>query len=88
MKPYNVLEDLIRITLYEYKDSLGLECTCEKCLTDVMALALNQLPPQYVVNQEGNAYIKAKYMDDQNKTNILCAIARAANVVRSNIRHV
>lgn len=87
MKPYNVMEEIVKDTLEEFKSSLGLACTCEKCLMDIMALTLNQIPPQYVVNHRGNVYIKAKYMDDQNQANILCALTKAAEIVKNNIRH-
>lgn len=87
MKLHNVMEDIVKVTLKEFQYSLGLSCTCEKCLMDVMALTLNQLPPQYVVKDEGSAYIRAKYMDDQYQANVLCALANAAKIVESNKRH-
>ena len=87
MRPHNVMEDIVLIMLNEFKDSLNLECNCESCLMDVLAITLNHIPPQYVNKPEGFAYIKAKYMSDQNKTNILCELARAAKIVKENVRH-
>lgn len=87
MRPQNVMEDLVKNALDEQIDSLGLECTCEKCRNDILALALNELPPHYVVKEEGNLFIKAKFLENQNRTNILCAITKAAEIVKNNIRH-
>ena len=33
-------------------------CGCEKCRLDVAALALNYLPPHYVVTEKGELYSK------------------------------
>lgn len=33
-------------------------CTCEKCEDDVMALALNSLPPKYVTTHAGKQYVQ------------------------------
>ena len=44
----NYMEDAVEATLdeiLEWKDT----CRCERCRSDVKALALNHLPPKYVV---------------------------------------
>ncbi|HWP51466.1 MAG TPA: late competence development ComFB family protein [Clostridia bacterium] len=33
-------------------------CTCERCREDVIALSLNNLPPQYVVSDAGAFFVK------------------------------
>lgn len=62
-------------------------CMCETCRMDVMAVALNTLHPQYVVSTVGEVYSKAKNMTEQHNTDVVSAIAHAADIVRSRPRH-
>ncbi len=62
-------------------------CSCERCRADVMALALNNLQPRYVVSVSGEVYsrydaIKTQFQADVITT-ILCAIA----VINKKPRH-
>lgn len=86
-KLFNVMELIVGLTLKEHLHSLNLHCHCRHCQLDVMAITLNNLSPQYVVKEEGSAYIKAKYMEDQNQANVLAALAQAAVTVRNNPNH-
>ncbi|HHY21987.1 MAG TPA: late competence development ComFB family protein [Bacilli bacterium] len=86
-KLFNVMELIVELMLKEHLHSLNLNCHCRHCQLDVMAITLNRLPPQYVVKEEGSAYIKAKFMEDQNQANVLAALAYAATVVRNNPNH-
>lgn len=45
MALYNVMEEIVRDVLMQYKDKMQLTCQCERCFTDIMAIALNELPP-------------------------------------------
>ncbi|WP_157843047.1 late competence development ComFB family protein [Bacillus sp. FJAT-44742] len=63
----NAMEGIVAHILKEHVHHLYLPCTCEECQQDVAALALNQLPSHYVRSTEGEAYIRAKYMEDQEK---------------------
>lgn len=86
-KLFNVMELIVELTLREHLYSLNLDCLCRHCQLDIMAITLNRLSPQYVVKAEGSAYIKAKYMEDQNQANVLAALAYAATIVRSKPNH-
>ncbi|WP_018921820.1 late competence development ComFB family protein [Salsuginibacillus kocurii] len=83
----NAMEELTRHTLNEHLDDLKMDCTCEKCQLDTLALALNWLPAQYYVNNEGRSYVKAKYMDSQESTKILSVLAEAAQIVSKHKSH-
>ena len=41
-----LLDDIIK----EYKKTKPDLCDCERCRQDIMALALNNLPPHYIVS--------------------------------------
>ena len=86
-KYYNVMESVVETTYEQMKDSLGI-CTCEQCRNDVMALALNCLPPRYVSTSSGELYSKASNsLNAQSSMDVHKAIAQAAEQVRQNPRH-
>ncbi|WP_062107312.1 late competence development ComFB family protein [Bacillus niameyensis] len=83
----NVMEKVVRDVLLKHKDELHLPCTCAHCLDDIMALALNQLPPRYIVNNELSPYVRASHVaDHQGATNILLTVTKAAGIVSANPR--
>lgn len=62
-------------------------CKCEICRYDIVALALNDLPPRYVVSQKGETYTKAKTLEQQFMIDVIAKITQAANVVAQHPRH-
>ena len=62
-------------------------CTCEKCVNDVTAMALNNLPPKYVVTEEGELYLKFRELQQQYEVDVIAATIRAAEVVKKHPRH-
>lgn len=62
-------------------------CTCDQCINDVLAMTLNQVPPQYVVDESNSIYIRAMHeADRQGATAVLSKVAWAASVVGENPR--
>ncbi|WJY26140.1 late competence development ComFB family protein [Sporosarcina trichiuri] len=81
------MEDVVRDTLLTYKKSMNLACSCDRCLDDIMALALNDLPPSYVVNNAYSPYVRAQHQADrQGATNIITIIAKSAAKVSGSPR--
>ncbi|MEW6708432.1 MAG: late competence development ComFB family protein [Candidatus Riflebacteria bacterium] len=62
-------------------------CACERCKLDVIALALNSLPPKYVVTEIGNAVINVDLDSAQGKANITMAVCSAIDIVNKRPRH-
>ncbi len=62
-------------------------CYCEQCRLDILALALNQLPPRYVVTDLGDTYSRADMLETQKEIDILGAVLNAVEVVRQHPRH-
>ncbi|SHJ68673.1 competence protein ComFB [Anaerobranca californiensis DSM 14826] len=86
MKLINYNEVLVREKLEELlKDSTF--CTCEQCKLDMMAIALNNLPPKYVVTEQGEVYSKAQAFNAQNAVDILGAVTNAIEKVKRSPRH-
>lgn len=62
-------------------------CKCDICRHDIAALALNDLPPRYVVTERGEAYTKAKSLEQQFMIDVIAKITHAALVVAQHPRH-
>jgi competence protein ComFB len=63
-------------------------CTCEKCLLDIAAIALNDLPPKYVVTKKGELYSKINTLGQQFEVDVVSAITKAAVLVKRRPRHL
>lgn len=62
-------------------------CDCPRCREDVMAIALNRLPPRYVVRDEGEVYTKVSFDQVGGKAEIVTALMHGFEVVHRNPRH-
>ena len=62
-------------------------CKCEHCRLDMAALALNQLPPKYVVTNLGRAFTKIEAAKAQFQVDIVKELAKAMQKVKANPRH-
>ncbi len=62
-------------------------CTCETCRYDIFAIALNSLPPKYVVTKRGQLYTKMSTLQQQFDVDIIAAITKAAVLVSRTPRH-
>ena len=82
----NVMEEIVEDEYSRAAASLGC-CTCEKCRCDIIAYALNFLPPKYVATDTGSVYSKTFMLRSQYRTDIMAALAKAAAVVRAAPRH-
>jgi competence protein ComFB len=83
----NYMEEVVDGTIEEilsYHDDV---CGCERCRLDIKALALNHLPPKYVVTDIGYVYTKINELESQFKADVAVAVTNAIKVVRKNPRH-
>ena len=62
-------------------------CHCRNCQLDIMAFALNQLPPHYVASEGGHIHTMVNIASAQLKTQVLVAIVNAINAVAKHPRH-
>lgn len=63
-------------------------CTCDKCLDDIRAMALNKLPSKYVSTDKGMLFSKLNSLkEQQNGVDINIAVLNAIDFVTSNPRH-
>jgi len=62
-------------------------CHCDDCRLDVMALMLNQLPPKYVVTEQGALFAQMDDFDPQVRIDFTVIMSHAADLVRTYPRH-
>ena len=87
MKRYeNMMESFVEEVLDKIEPELDC-CTCEQCRSDIIAWALNHLPPKYVATQAGGAISKADTLRIQHLTDVRTAIIQGAALVKDHPRH-
>lgn len=82
----NYMEEVVFNQMKEILTDMNV-CTCEKCLLDIAAIALNTLPPKYVVTEKGMLYSKVDSLGQQFDVDVIAAITRAAVIVKRSPRH-
>lgn len=85
-KFHNAMEAIVVKKLDEVWGTLEC-CKCDFCHDDIIAYALNQLPPKYVVTNEGELYARMSELSSEQEFDILLAVARAIQIVSKNPRH-
>jgi len=88
MKLKNYMEDAIRSTLDELLEKRTTDvCKCSRCRLDMIAYALNHLPPKYVVTDKGHTFTRVAEMQQQFGTDIVVALSKSIKQVAKNPRH-
>ena len=83
----NVMESTVFNALDEVlRKNEGL-CDCEHCRLDIAAIALNKLPPIYVVTAEGEVISRVETMKAQKMVDVIKAITEGIDIVCKNPRH-
>lgn len=82
MAVVNVMESVVRTRLEFLLQDTDC-CKCDKCIDDMMALALNALKPKYVNSHKGELFSRLDTTKYQNTIDIDVAITKAINTVSS-----
>ncbi len=82
----NVMQVLVEEKAEKYAKMFGL-CTCHQCMDDVKALALNHLPPKYVVMDVGDRIPKLTFYEGQYSSDITAQLLKACEVVYRRPHH-
>jgi len=62
-------------------------CRCSRCHLDVVALALNSLPPRYVVTEIGEVFTNVNLASAQWRADVMTAVLQSMEIVRKKPRH-
>jgi competence protein ComFB len=82
----NVMEEIVLSTIHEKLKFYDC-CTCEQCINDMLAMALNMLPAMYASSNKGMLITKAINSEPQNRVNIDIAVLKAIDAVASRPHH-
>lgn len=82
LEPFNIQEARVRQAYDRLHGEVPLYCGCNLCRQDVLALALNRLPPKY--RQRGTVCLQRPYPPD---TKIDEAVLNALAIVAGHPKH-
>ena len=86
MAVVNIMETIIEEKLeLQLKDSNC--CKCSDCKQDMLAYALNIIPPKYVNSAKGELFGRINSTKLQNSVDIDIAIAKAISIVSASPNH-
>ncbi|MBC7344450.1 MAG: late competence development ComFB family protein [Clostridia bacterium] len=81
------MEDMVWGFLDEVLEKHPEICRCELCRHDIAALALNNLPPRYVVRETGEVLSRTAVLEPQYRTDVYAALTQAIMLVKEKPRH-
>lgn len=82
----NYMEEIVFSLMREVLEDINV-CCCDKCVIDIAAIALNDLPPRYIVSEKGELYSKINSLKQQFEVDVISAITKAAVLVKRSPRH-
>ncbi len=88
MKNYvEVIVDEVIMDLVSNEEKTFFACTCEFCMDNIKAMALNRLKPFYVTCKVGEVFGNFQSKEVQNRVDVLAEIVRAKEIVAKNPHH-
>lgn len=82
----NYMEEIVFSLIDEVLEDINV-CKCDKCIQDIAAIALNDLPARYIVSKKGELYSKIDSLKQQFEVDVISAITKAAVLVKRSPRH-
>ncbi len=86
MAVVNIMEKIISEKLDLQLQSCDC-CKCSECRQDMLAFALNSVPPKYVNSAKGELFGRINSSKMQNSVDIDIAVAKAISVVSASPKH-
>ena len=82
----NVMQVLVEEKAPRYAQMFGL-CTCERCMEDMKALTLNNLPSKYVVLEPGDRIPRLTVYEGRFASDITAQLLQACKLVMAHPHH-
>lgn len=83
---FNITKALVEAKVDKYIKLFGL-CSCDRCRIDVIALALSNLPPKYVVAREHEMVPMLSMFETKYNAAIVSQVMNACKIVMEHPRH-
>ncbi|ODA41296.1 late competence development ComFB family protein [Desulfosporosinus sp. BG] len=74
-------------SLQDYLQNNKISCSCERCKADIMAFALNRLPPRYYVSSRGEIMTQWESHALPDQARVMAEVVRAAQHVIASPSH-
>ena len=87
MKITNYVEDIVKDALEGLLSDKDDICKCQKCKMDIIALALNRLPPKYVVSDKGRIFTKLQGVEIQFRADVAKELTKAISRISKRPQH-
>jgi len=87
MDLHNYTETVVREVLNEILVKREDLCKCQKCRLDIMAIALNHLPPHYYVSDRGEVFSKLQASYVETRAMVTAEITKAIMQVEKQPHH-
>lgn len=87
MQVKNLMEDIVWSNVDRIMAHHKMQCGCERCKYDIVALALNYLPPRYFVSQKGETFSRIRSLEQQFNVDVITALSNAIKIVNSDPHH-
>ena len=87
MKIYNYMEQIVKDMLDNLISERPDICKCQKCKFDMMAWALNRLPPRYVISDKGIIFTKLQEVEIQFRADVIRELTKAMALIGKNPQH-
>jgi len=87
MELHNYMEDAVKKSLDKMIVKYTDICKCDKCKLDISAIALNNLPPRYIVTEQGKLFTKVEEMEPQYEVDVTRELAKAIQIVSKSPHH-
>ncbi len=83
---YNIAQSLVEAKVDQFIKSTGM-CTCQRCRIDVVALALSNLPPKYVVTKGDDLIPRLSIYETRFSADITAQVLSACRKVARQPHH-
>ena len=83
----NYMEDAVEQMLNRLAPQYPDICVCERCITDMMMIALNNLPPRYVSTHKGDILMRTEGVEMSYEVEVLTEVVRAMQIVHRQPHH-
>ncbi|MDR6551190.1 late competence development ComFB family protein [Paenibacillus qinlingensis] len=83
----NAMETVVTQLFEEFRKNYELKCVCLTCQQDILAIALNRLPPRYTSSEKGHLYVKGEFTDRQLQSDVMRELMEASTFVEHHLHH-
>lgn len=87
MKLFNYMEDIAANELEGLLEDTKDICKCQKCKLDILAWALNRLPPKYIVSEKGRVFTKLTEQNVQFQVDVIRELTKAILYISKKPQH-